>query len=271
MDEREELPVIDEYPRELIGTVSPLAEGPSFAIPVFRDSSGRYSVQKIDNDDTIIKFDVISNPGERLRLITSQAQRKPGELALWAVDFGHGELLVETRTIVPEKLRDRFAQYLSKPFFLLDIAEFLADTSIMHQALRGALQQLEKIDQTMASDWLISYCCGMIDNSFAREQNLRRKIHILSDRKVLRRGLEILGDTVELVDRSPEYPTVEEAIRRIIGKSDSIKKIRSLVKELEIVDVPCLIQGESGTGKEIVARAIHYNSPRKNKPFVTLN
>ncbi|MGD2279180.1 MAG: sigma-54 dependent transcriptional regulator [Candidatus Omnitrophota bacterium] len=55
---------------------------------------------------------------------------------------------------------------------------------------------------------------------------------------------------------------------RLIGKSDKIRKIYDLLPDLMNTDSTVLIQGESGTGKELLARAIHYNSPRKEKPFV---
>ena len=45
----------------------------------------------------------------------------------------------------------------------------------------------------------------------------------------------------------------------------------SVIERISASDVPVLIQGESGTGKEIIAKSIHYGSPRKNKPFVPIN
>jgi DNA-binding NtrC family response regulator len=44
-----------------------------------------------------------------------------------------------------------------------------------------------------------------------------------------------------------------------------------LLEKVSPTKTNILITGESGTGKELVAKAIHYNSPRKEKPFVTLN
>lgn len=58
---------------------------------------------------------------------------------------------------------------------------------------------------------------------------------------------------------------------KIVGESEAMK---ALFKSLERVlpnDFPVLIEGESGTGKELIARAIHANSPRKEKPFVSEN
>ncbi len=57
----------------------------------------------------------------------------------------------------------------------------------------------------------------------------------------------------------------------IIGQSDSIKKVLNLVEKVADSDSTILITGESGTGKELIAKAIHYNSPRSNKPFVPIN
>jgi len=58
---------------------------------------------------------------------------------------------------------------------------------------------------------------------------------------------------------------------KIIGSSDEIRKVLSMVERVADSDSTVLIMGESGTGKELIAKAIHYNSPRSSKPFVPIN
>ncbi len=57
----------------------------------------------------------------------------------------------------------------------------------------------------------------------------------------------------------------------IVGKSPRMLKVFDLIEKVSQAKVNVLILGESGTGKELVAKAIHYNSPRKNGPFVPIN
>jgi len=57
----------------------------------------------------------------------------------------------------------------------------------------------------------------------------------------------------------------------ILGKNTQMQAIYELISDLSNTDSTVLIQGESGTGKELIARAIHFNSYRKNKPFVVAN
>ena len=57
----------------------------------------------------------------------------------------------------------------------------------------------------------------------------------------------------------------------IVGKSESMLKVFDLVAQVAPSRSTVLIQGESGTGKEIIAKAIHANSPRRDKPFVPIN
>jgi two-component system response regulator AtoC len=59
--------------------------------------------------------------------------------------------------------------------------------------------------------------------------------------------------------------------KRIIGRSVGIQKVYELIQKLARVDTSVLIRGESGTGKELVAQALHYNSARKQGPFVAVN
>ena len=61
------------------------------------------------------------------------------------------------------------------------------------------------------------------------------------------------------------------ALGRMIGKSKGMLKIYSMIKKVANTTANVLILGESGTGKELVARAIHDNSNRRDKPFVTIN
>ncbi len=57
----------------------------------------------------------------------------------------------------------------------------------------------------------------------------------------------------------------------IVGQSASMKQVIDTVKKVSPTNATVLILGESGTGKELIARAIHYNSPRKKAPFTALN
>jgi len=57
----------------------------------------------------------------------------------------------------------------------------------------------------------------------------------------------------------------------IIVKSKKMLQIIDIVKKVTPTNATVLIYGESGTGKELISRAIHYNSPRKNKPFIAIN
>jgi DNA-binding NtrC family response regulator len=57
----------------------------------------------------------------------------------------------------------------------------------------------------------------------------------------------------------------------ILGQSPTMQELFGVVRSLAETDVVALIQGETGTGKELIARAIHYNSPRKGKKFVAVN
>jgi two-component system, NtrC family, response regulator AtoC len=56
-----------------------------------------------------------------------------------------------------------------------------------------------------------------------------------------------------------------------VGASAQMKKVFDLIYKLGRVDTTVLIRGENGTGKELVARAIHYNSPKKDGTFVAIN
>ncbi len=60
-------------------------------------------------------------------------------------------------------------------------------------------------------------------------------------------------------------------IEGIIGKSKKMLQVIDIVKKVTPTSATVLIYGESGTGKELIAKAIHYNSPRKDKPFIAIN
>jgi two-component system response regulator PilR (NtrC family) len=58
---------------------------------------------------------------------------------------------------------------------------------------------------------------------------------------------------------------------QLIGKSAAIERLRDLIKRVANATTSVLITGESGTGKEMVARSLHFQSPRAEAPFVVLN
>ena len=59
--------------------------------------------------------------------------------------------------------------------------------------------------------------------------------------------------------------------RSLVGTSRAVQRVREMMSHVADKEVTVLITGESGTGKEVVARNLHYHSPRRDKPFVPIN
>jgi len=57
----------------------------------------------------------------------------------------------------------------------------------------------------------------------------------------------------------------------IIGKSKSMQAVFATIQKIAPATATVLIEGENGTGKELVAKSIHFNSPRRNEPFIPVN
>ncbi|NND64396.1 MAG: sigma-54-dependent Fis family transcriptional regulator [Gammaproteobacteria bacterium] len=89
------------------------------------------------------------------------------------------------------------------------------------------------------------------------------------DIDVLRR----LVSTASKLSTKPQSSdtTTTKAVKDLTGQSPQIQKVRELIQKVARSQAPVLILGESGTGKELVARLIHYRSPRNDNPFVPVN
>ncbi len=61
------------------------------------------------------------------------------------------------------------------------------------------------------------------------------------------------------------------SFHNIIGKSKAMQDVFHIIRKVAPAAATVLLEGSSGTGKELVANALHFNSPRKDKPFVAVN
>ena len=84
----------------------------------------------------------------------------------------------------------------------------------------------------------------------------------------IRENLDLVQEVEELKEQLEQKYSFEKTI---IGQSDAIKKVFNLVNKAINTNINVSITGETGTGKEVVAKAVHYNSERKNKPFIAIN
>lgn len=79
--------------------------------------------------------------------------------------------------------------------------------------------------------------------------------------------VQLVRDNAQLRDQLKKHYSFEN----IIGTSDSIQKVFSVVSRVAPTDASVFISGESGTGKELIARACHTNSRRSDRPFTAIN
>lgn len=88
-------------------------------------------------------------------------------------------------------------------------------------------------------------------------QSSERRIILLQDRTEVHQLRQQLDHQTQFHD--------------LVGRSPAMLQIYQLVRDVARVDSTVLIEGETGTGKELIARAIHYSSPRKDRPFIAAN
>ncbi|RMG39118.1 MAG: sigma-54-dependent Fis family transcriptional regulator [Planctomycetota bacterium] len=90
----------------------------------------------------------------------------------------------------------------------------------------------------------------------------------------LRQAVDKASTRIRLIRRNAELKRwIDEkfGFEGVIGNSPAMHKVIDQLKHVANTSATVLIRGENGTGKELVAKAIHFNSDRKNKPFVPLN
>jgi DNA-binding NtrC family response regulator len=87
---------------------------------------------------------------------------------------------------------------------------------------------------------------------------------------IVKRALEVYG-LKEEIDQLKNELQKEYGLDRIIGESPVMENIRQQIRQIAETDGTVLIEGESGTGKELVAKAIHFESKRRNDPLVILD
>ncbi|CAN5554030.1 sigma-54 dependent transcriptional regulator [soil metagenome] len=117
----------------------------------------------------------------------------------------------------------------------------------------------EKIDVV-----LNTYKKGAVDYIIKNEGaivNLENAVKNACKNVHLKKEVETLQD--QILDRN-KYTN-------ILGNSAAVLKTLKMIQKVEKSGIMVLVTGQSGTGKELVAKAIHYNSPRGRKPFVTVN
>jgi PAS domain S-box-containing protein len=112
----------------------------------------------------------------------------------------------------------------------------------------------------------------------------RRALHVVKNASVLKDSegqmigaVETFTDISEIVRQQQEILTLRKSCRLeeehhgLLGESLPMQRLFELIENVAQTDAPVLIHGQSGTGKELVARAIHEESPRKDKPFIKVN
>jgi PAS domain S-box-containing protein len=96
------------------------------------------------------------------------------------------------------------------------------------------------------------------------------EVEVHDDPREPRRKILFLYDVTEVHDLRQQLHK-KARFHDLVGRCEPMRDLYRMIADLAKVDSTVLIEGETGTGKELVARAIHFSSTRKDKPFVAVN
>ena len=188
-----------------------------------------------------------------------------------------------------QSIRDIFSMLLEEKGYLVETAEtgkeglsrarkFLPDAILLDMNLPDTtgIEVLSKIKKSLPhTEVIIITAFGTIKNAVEATKMgaydyLEKPVDNDELLLLISRALEVKRLLREVVELKSEL-SERYRFSNIIGTSSKMNSIFQMMEKIARVDGTVLITGESGTGKELVARAIHFNSPRKDGPFVVVN
>ncbi|MBI3610799.1 MAG: sigma-54-dependent Fis family transcriptional regulator [Nitrospirae bacterium] len=201
-----------------------------------------------------------SIPSERILMVDDE----PNMLSLFRKVLGKEGYEVVTVSSAEEALKK-----LEKDWFDLLITDLKMPGT-------GGLELLKKvkgISSTLPCIVLTAY--GTIDSAVAAMKEgaydyLAKPINNDEIMLTVKKALDLHRLTRE-VEHLREKVGIETASSDIIGRSKPMQALFRLIRLVANSNTTILIYGESGTGKELVARSIHQQSPRRDRPFVTID
>jgi DNA-binding NtrC family response regulator len=167
--------------------------------------------------------------------------------------FANGEALLKALAQPPDVvLMDHMMPGLSGLDTLKAVREQIPDLPVIMLSAQGKIDVAVELMRAGATDY------------FTKPVDLKRLQFALNNAI----NLHKLQDKVRQLQ-----DTLESTVRfeNIISSSGAMQVVLKLVDKARNSDINVLIEGESGTGKELIARAIHFNGARKDRPFVVIN
>ncbi len=208
-------------------------------------------------------FLVIAEPGEETRFRAArnidhetihEAEREISRSVIDQV-LSSGEPLLVRNALADQSLG------LQESVVSLGILSVLAAPITLHGKVQGVVYLESRSVQGLFNEedlaFLRLFCeqsALALENARAYEQAREAETRLAEENRQLR---------TELVQR--------HSYQGIIGRSPRMQSVYQLMERVAVTPISVLVRGENGTGKEKVARVIHYNSPRANGPFVTVN
>ena len=149
----------------------------------------------------------------------------------------------------------QYSAIICIPMFVRD--EIIGLTSLVRTRQQGPFTE----DQCRVAGIIASQSAQILSNAKLLEELAQKnELLELSQQKLNEENVKLRSEV-----------TANYGFENIIGKSPAMKKVLTLISKFCGHDSPALITGQTGTGKELVAKSIHYNSSRRDGPFVVIN
>ncbi|MHC4779592.1 MAG: sigma 54-interacting transcriptional regulator [Planctomycetota bacterium] len=199
------------------------------------------------------------------------------------------EVLQSKRTVISADAQTDKRFHRAKSVRDLKLRSVLCTPLLFQKRLVGALYIDNTYRESIFGEMDIELLEAFSAQGAVALNNVKNLAELESKHKELKRSyqtIEVLNHELEdrIARQTEELLSVKEELQEsrgqlslkydygnIVGRSTKMQEIFRILDRITDVVVPVVIVGESGTGKELIARSIHFNGPRRDRPFVSEN
>ncbi len=215
--------------------------------------------------------EAIRNPGRKISRSIAEEVAETGK-PLITINAQRDERLSSSGSVTDLKLRS----VMAVAFKLKDRV-----TGVLYLDIRFEEGVFSKVDLPLAEAFADQASIAvenarLVAVAKLRQEELARakervdELNRVLNEKVRRQSAE-LDEVKQILKERQDELEFKYSYENIIGGSSRMRDVFRLLDKVTDTDVPVLVQGDSGTGKELVARAIHFNGPRKDGAFISEN